>query len=342
MPAEPVPTSADSHSPAILRARISTRDLPASDFIPAVRDMLGRDTMGIDLRPTDGDMRSLEAFRYNAEIGLLGQQAAYLHSEHTPIHMRRTAALMSDGLDDVFLTTTHGETGGCIVREGGRDMAVPSGGIVLLSKARMHDGIIPWNATTVGLQVPRAALLRLLPGLEEAPLHIFHPGAPGIGSAALALSYAALLARQDNLADAPLASAVAHLHELMASAIDARWSANLPPEREAADAPRLALIQQTIHARLGDAALSLETIARLHHTTPRQVQRLFARQGTCFSDYLREARMQRARARLANPRERHHRVLQIALDCGFDDIPAFSRAFRRRFGMTPSEAREAG
>ena len=333
---------ADAPHHAIQYARITTQDLPASDYIPAVRDVLGRDTMGIDLRPMDGDMRSLESFHYHAHVGLLSPQAGNLHSEHTPIHMRRTAALMSDGLDDIFLTATYGDTGGCIVREGGRDVAVPAGGIVLLSKARVHDGIIPWAATTVGLQVPRAALVRLLPGLEEAPMHILHPGAPGTESAALALSYAGLLARQGTLADAPLASAVAHLHELLASSIDARWSANLPPEREAADAPRLALIQQTIHARLGDAALSLETIARLHHTTPRQVQRLFARQGTCFSDYLREARMQRARARLANPRERHRRVLQIALDCGFDDIPAFSRAFRRRFGMTPSEAREAG
>ena len=311
---------ADAPHHAIQYARITTQDLPASDYIPAVRDVLGRDTMGIDLRLMDGDMRSLESFHYHAHVGLLSPQAGYLHSEHTPIHMRRTAALMSDGLDDIFLTATYGDTGGCIVREGGRDVAVPAGGIVLLSKACVHDGIIPWAATTVGLQVPRAALVRLLPGLEEAPMHILHPGAPGTESAALALSYAGLLA----------------------SSIDARWSANLPPEREAADAPRLALIQQTIHARLGDAALSLETIARLHHTTPRQVQRLFARQGTCFSDYLREARMQRARARLANPRERHRRVLQIALDCGFDDIPAFSRAFRRRFGMTPSEAREAG
>ncbi|GAD24094.1 AraC family transcriptional regulator [Acidovorax sp. MR-S7] len=328
---------------AIQYARITTQDLPASDYIPAVRDVLGRDTMGIDLRPMDGDMRSLESFHYHAHVGLLSPQAGYLHSEHTPIHMRRTAALMSDGLDDIFLTATYGETGGCIVREGGRDVAVPAGGIVLLSKARVHDGIIPWAATTVGLQVPRAALTRLLPGLEEAPMHILHPGAPGTESAALALSYAGLLARQGSLSGAPLASAVAHLHDLMAAAIDARWAASLQePGHDAGDAPRLALIQHSIHARLGEPGLTLDAIARQHHTTPRQVQRLFARQGTSFSDFVREARMQRALALLTSPRERHRRVLQVALDCGFDDIPAFSRAFRRRFGMTPSEAREAG
>lgn len=321
-------------------ARLSTQDLPASDYIPAVRDVLGRDTMGIDLRPTDGDVRSLEAFRYHADIGLLGPQAAYLHSEHTPIRMRRTAELMSDGLDDIFLTTTRSPSGGAILRHGGAETAIPPGGILLMSKARAHEGIIPWNATTCGMQVPRAALARLLPRLEEAPLHILTPGVPGADSAALALSYAALLARQGALAGAPLVSAVAHLHELIASAIDTRWAAGLPPGGEARQAPRLALIQHSIRQRLGDAALSLETIARLHHTTPRQVQRLFAAQGTCFSDYLADARMRHARALLASPAQRHRRVLDIALDCGFADLSAFGRAFRRRFGITPGDARQ--
>ncbi len=330
----------DNEQPAIQHARVSTQDLPGRDYPAAVRDVLGRDLMGVDLRPTDGnDMRSLATFRYHASVGILGAQAAYMRSEHTPMQLRRTAALMSDGLDDVFLTATHSASGGSIVRHARGETAVPSGGIVLLSKARVHDGIIPWAATTVGLQVPRAALARLLPGLEEAPLHVFTPGAPGAGSAALALSYAALVAGQNTLAAGPLRGAVSHLHELIASAIDARWADGLPPGRDAADAPRLALIQHSIRARLGDAALNLDAIARLHHTTPRQVQRLFAREGTCFSDYLSEARLQRARVLLADPAQRHRSVLDIALDSGFDGTSAFGRAFRRRFGITPTEAR---
>jgi len=329
-------------SAVIQHARISTQDLPASDYIPAVRDLLGRDTMGIDLRPTDGDVRSLEHFRYDADIRLLGTQAAYMHSEHTPIHMRRTAALMSDGLDDIFLTATRSPSGGSIVRHAQGEIAVPSGGIVLLSKARAHEGLIPWSATTCGVQVPRAAIARLLPGLEEAPLRILTPGAPGADSAALAMSYAALLGGQDALAGPALTIAVAHLHELIARATCTPQAAGLPPDGAAQQAPRLALIQQSIGARLGQQGLDLDSIARLHHTTPRQVQRLFASQGTCFSDYLAEARMQHARNLLASSAHSHRRVIDIALDCGFDNLSAFGRAFRRRFGTTPGDARQAG
>ena len=113
-------------------------------------------------------------------------------------------------------------------------------------------------------------------------------------------------------------------------------------EHEAQAAPRLALIQRDIQARLDWPQLSLAHIARLHHLTPRQVQRLFARQGTGFREYVSAARLDRARAQLADPAQRHRRVLEIALDCGFDDVSAFSQAFRRRFGMTPSEARHGG
>jgi AraC-like DNA-binding protein len=94
-----------------------------------------------------------------------------------------------------------------------------------------------------------------------------------------------------------------------------------------------------VRARLGDADLSLDTLARLCHKSPRAVQQQFANAGTSFSEFLAEARLERARDLLANPLERRL-VLEIALECGFTNFPAFSRAFRRRFGMTPTDARE--
>ncbi|MFT3777159.1 MAG: helix-turn-helix transcriptional regulator [Ottowia sp.] len=325
---------------AVQHARVSSHDLPARHKASALRELLGRELMRVDLLPADADARPIEAFRYDAAVSTLGSGTAYAHVRHTPVHYRRTAELMHDGLDDLFLTTTHSR-GGYVLRHRQGDIAVPSGSIALLSKARLHDGITPWGGTSTCIQVPRAALARLLPRLEEAPLHVFTPGTPGADSAALALAYAGLLTSQGTLAGAPLASAVAHLHELIAGAIAPRWAAGQPPGGEAQRAPLLALVQQSIRARLEWPGLDLAHVARLHHTTPRQLQRLFASQGTCFTDFLAEARMQRARALLASPAQRHRRVLDIALDCGFDNLSAFGRAFRRRFGITPGDARQA-
>jgi AraC-like DNA-binding protein len=324
----------------IQHLRITTQDLPSGDHIAAVRELLGRDLLGAELLPADGDVRKLTGFSYHATLSLLGHGAAYIHGEHTPMQARRTAALMADGMDDIFLARTHGAVGGAVLRHAKAEIAVPHGSIVMMSKAREHCGINPWHAVTTGLQVPRAALARLLPRLEEAPMHIFHPGAPGIDSAALALDYAALLARQGSLSGHALAAAAEHLHQLLASAIDTHWAAGQPPDGQAQLA-RLALMRRDIRKHLGSPRFDLPHLARLHNTTPRQVQRLLAAQGTSFTGVLGEARMQHAHTLLASPAHRHRRVLEIALDCGFDGISAFSRAFRRRFGMTPSDAREA-
>jgi AraC-like DNA-binding protein len=44
---------------------------------------------------------------------------------------------------------------------------------------------------------------------------------------------------------------------------------------------------------------------------------------------------------LRDPRRFGRRISEIAAEAGFTDLSHFSRAFRRRFGMTPSDAREA-
>jgi AraC-like DNA-binding protein len=37
-----------------------------------------------------------------------------------------------------------------------------------------------------------------------------------------------------------------------------------------------------------------------------------------------------------------HRIIDIALACGFADISYFNRAFRARYGVTPSDVRNGG
>ena len=58
-----------------------------------------------------------------------------------------------------------------------------------------------------------------------------------------------------------------------------------------------------------------------------------------FSDFLHDYRLNEAAARLADPGEAHLPVLTIALDCGFGSIGPFNRAFKARYGITPSQFR---
>lgn len=55
-----------------------------------------------------------------------------------------------------------------------------------------------------------------------------------------------------------------------------------------------------------------------------------------FNDFLHHHRLQETAARLATE---DLPILTIALECGYGSIGPFNRAFRQRFGMTPTEFR---
>lgn len=323
MPAQPAPTP---------HHRLSTRDLAARDRLPALRELYGRELMRVDLRPHPGiDLAQVD---YHAHISALDEGTVHCRITHSPMHLLRTPALMEDGNDDIYLCL---QARGVAIRGAGCEFIAEAGGYVLLSKARMHEAFTPQGGLSECIQVQRSRIARLVPGLEEAPMCALPAGTPG---AALALAYGSLLGDDAGLLPEQRALAVEHLHALLAAVIAPASQAGLPPGRASATAPRLALIKRAIHALLHQSDLGLVQIARQHYLAPRQVQRLFAAEGTCFSDYLREARLARTYAMLLDPAQRHRRVLAIALDCGFADVSAFNRAFKRRFGVAPTELRE--
>jgi hypothetical protein len=62
--------------------------------------------------------------------------------------------------------------------------------------------------------------------------------------------------------------------------------------------------------------------------------------GKSFTQHVLERRLERAAALLRDPRWRHRRIADVAAEAGFTDLSYFNRAFRRRFGVTPSDVRQ--
>jgi len=58
--------------------------------------------------------------------------------------------------------------------------------------------------------------------------------------------------------------------------------------------------------------------------------------GMSLRAYVGELRLQRACALLARSK---YSITSTSLECGLYDLPQFDRAFRRRFGITPSQYR---
>jgi AraC-like DNA-binding protein len=58
-----------------------------------------------------------------------------------------------------------------------------------------------------------------------------------------------------------------------------------------------------------------------------------------FNDFLHDYRLREAARRLESAPDRALPVLTIALDCGYGSIGPFNRAFKARFGLTPTQYR---
>lgn len=82
--------------------------------------------------------------------------------------------------------------------------------------------------------------------------------------------------------------------------------------------------------------LTPDVLADVIGCSRRQLYRIFAREDITIAGYLREVRLQRCRADLETG-SRERRVGAVAYAHGFADLPAFSKLFKRRFGVSPSD-----
>lgn len=94
-------------------------------------------------------------------------------------------------------------------------------------------------------------------------------------------------------------------------------------------------VEAFIRENLADAALDVGTIARELGLSVRYVHKLFAG-GPGVMQWVQEQRLQACRDELA--RRGTRAVASIAYSWGFACPSHFSRAFRRRFGISPSQA----
>jgi len=104
----------------------------------------------------------------------------------------------------------------------------------------------------------------------------------------------------------------------------------------------LHVLCQTIEQRLPDPHLSLRQIADEYGVPARQLRELFGAgpdNPDSFNTYLRQRRLERARADLANPFHDQLSISEICYRWGFNSTQYFSRTFRKRYGMSPREYR---
>ena len=186
------------------------------------------------------------------------------------------------------------------------------------------------------LEMPRERLLARLGRTQ-----IRFPAVLGatVAAAAVRPVMRALAMHFETAGEADIVSAEIAVTELVAGAL--LGEARFEGEGTTNVQTQFRRVTAAIEARLADADLSMAEIARQETLSQRYLQKLFERQDTTFSDYLRQRRLERARLDLADPQHRGESIAEIAFRWGFRDPAHFSRAFSATFGESPRAFRAA-
>ena len=308
--------------------RFSTDELPERDRLAITREVHGRLTARVDIEPAPG-----APLHYRVTARALPGLTVSLFSELS-LTIRRTRALLADGNDDVVFAVP--PTAANMLSHRGRELS-PIRDAVLLSAADVMRIDVPSGSQGPMVTLSRRRLAPLVPGLEDA---FMRPVPRDVEALQLLTRYLCLFDDQQSLATPELRSLVVnHVYDLVALALGATRDAAAVANGRGVRAARLHAIKTEILNKLSRHELSLAGLAARHAVTPRHVQLLFESDGTTFSRFLLDQRLARAHRMLSDPLLAERTISAVAYEFGFGDLSHFNRAFRRRYGETPSDIR---
>ncbi|MGQ0684074.1 AraC family transcriptional regulator [Bradyrhizobium sp.] len=311
--------------------RFATDDFPERDRVTQWRELCGRKIMKVDMEPLPQ-----QPFRCVAELRSLPNLGIAAITT-TPNRLTRSRAQIADGNGDFILVMpTHGEA---TIAQRNQEVRLAQDTGWLIRSDEPSLTVVRSMSRFVSLAIPAAVLNSLIVGLDATVT----PAIAGNPDAVrLLVGYLGCLRDEAALSAPDLRqSIVTHIHDLVALAVGATRDAAEVAQGRGLGAARLRAIKAEVNANLDRQELSAETVALSQGITPRYVRKLFESEGMSFSDFVRSRRLARAHDMLADRRYLGRTISAIAYDCGFSDVSYFNRTFRRLYGMTPSDVREA-
>jgi AraC-like DNA-binding protein len=189
------------------------------------------------------------------------------------------------------------------------------------------------------IRLPRAALAPLVCNIDNA---VLCPIPDGTGMLRLLRSYVDAAFNDPALAIPRMRQLItAQLCDLVAVTLGATRDATALAEGRGIRAARLSAIKADIEAHLAAGDLSPNAVARRQRISNSYIRKLFDSEGTSFSQFVLDRRLEHARRMLIAPNCASRSIASIAYDTGFGDLSYFNRTFKRRYGLTPSEMRAA-
>jgi AraC-like DNA-binding protein len=314
-------------APPAMNLSFASEDVPARDRIAVWREVYAKTIAKVDWNPIDREPFYCRVQRFGLPgLGIMSitvSGGVY----------RRSRAMASDGNDDFLLMAPI--SGIRPMSQIGREVLVEHGAATLLTAAEPVCIESPSRSRGLAIAIPSKALLPMISNRDAALGRLIPRGTAALQ---LLIGYIELLLQGHALTSPELQHrAVSHVYDLAALAIGATRDAAHSAIGGGVRAARLQAICADILANLSQVRLSPKMIAQRHGLTERHIHRLFEDAGQTFGEFVTEARLERALDLLRHPRA--GKIKDIALGVGYGDLSTFNRAFRRRFGDTPTGIR---
>jgi len=308
--------------------RVSTENVPQQERLAFLHDFIARHWAGMRFKPLDED-----DLRIDLTVFELPDAVGIARGNYPPIIGCRPRDLLSDGRDNYTLAIVSDDHE--VACEGGREFTVKAGDLMLVNEGTCFEVRHRTAATVDVVSLGYAQISARLPRLDLQPFYHIPASVPGVP---LFVGYTNLLRQTPPEGERARRTAANHIHELVADVLDGFVQGSAERNEHGIRAARFALIKKDILDRLTDPTLGIDVIARRQGVTARYVQQLFEREGTTFTEFVRQSRLALAFRHLQDS-SIDTTIASIAFDSGFADLSNFNRAFRRRYGATPSEVR---
>lgn len=305
-----------------------TDDLPERDRFPAfcegvLRNVVGADIVRLGSTPFHGAI----SLRRAGDVRIVNLAARSSEIVRDGRHTR-------DGDDDIVVQLW--QQGAAEVFQGSKQNQLSPLEAVVIDNTKAARVFIPNASRFLALLIPREKFAGVGPIADRIAGSKVRNGL----SLRLLQGYLQGTLGQD-FDDHPAAELLGnHLVDLIATAVAGEDYAGRLEQQGGVRAARLAAIQRMISQQFANRGLNAAAIAAQLGITPRYLHMLLEETGGSFNRHLLEKRLERAAALLRDPRQQGRKITDIAQEAGFNDLSHFNRAFRRRFGDTPSGVRE--
>lgn len=315
--------------PALRIISFDSSDLHGADKFELWREFTSRGIIGLGTSP----IGSPSEFNF-ATSAVVGEGFATMAVQASACRIQRDPGKYQDHWSDTVVVNFV-KSGRLLVEQDGRSTVVGVGDGAICDANRPYS--IQLDSAFQGTIVKFSRRL-LSPGVDfDQATALSLVSASGV--AGLLHNYA------NNLAQAAAMLDPTTGHRLMRIFVDTLETALAPVRREATwgrggyRKATLSRVSQFLNARLQDPELTPGRVSELLKLPPRYLHKLFAEQGTTVGRYIRDGRLDRSAAALIDPAYADQSVTEIALRSGFKDLGHFSRSFRTRFGLAPSDYR---